>query len=220
MGIPNFYEEIIVFLLLLLAVFGIYILLKLHYHFAFGLMKNTASYEKNKTLIDNAKRYVFFTLKVLLWIGLIGITLFSFYYLSEGMSLKALTFEWWYKIPDGFWLKALLVIIRIAVIIVLSRYILKYIYGLLDTYQQKALETRCPGCSEETIIKFYKHIHNMLKYTVLLGILYRITLFFPFLEMISRVLWILLILYVAGSFVLFVKNGMAVIKEKRENHYA
>jgi len=60
----------------------------------------------------------------------------------------------------------------------------------------------------------------MLKYTVLLGILYRITLFFPFLEMISRVLWILLILYVAGSFVLFVKNGMAVIKEKRENHYA
>jgi hypothetical protein len=60
----------------------------------------------------------------------------------------------------------------------------------------------------------------MLKYTVLLGILYRITLFFPFFEMISRALWILLIIYLAGSFVLFVKNGMAVIKENRENLHA
>ena len=218
MGIPHFYEEVIVFLSLLLGVVGIYIMLKLHYHFAFGLMKNTATYEKHGTLIDNAKRYVFFTLKVLLWIGLIGTAIFSFYYLSEGMSLKALVFEWWTKIPHGFWIKALLIIIRIAVIIVLSRYILKFIYGLLDTYQQKALE-KCSGCSEETIIKFYKHIHNMLKYTVLLGILYRITLFFPFLEMISRAIWMLLILYGVVSFVLFVKNGVAVIKEKRENHY-
>jgi len=219
MGIPHFYEEVIVFVSLLLGVVGIYVMLKLHYHFAFGLMKNTASYEKHKTLIDNAKRYVFFTLKVLLWIGFIGTTIFSFYYLSGGSSLKALVLEWWSKIPDGFWTEALFIIIRIAVIIALSRYILKIIYGLLDTYEQKALEKRCAGCSEETIIKFYKHIHNMLKYTVLLGILYRITLFFPFLEMISRALWILLILYVAVSFVLFVKKGMAVIKEKRENHY-
>jgi len=220
MGIPNFYEEVIVFLLLLLAVVGIYIMLKVHYHFAFGLMKNTASYEKHKSTIDKAKEYLFFILKVLLWCGLIVTILFGIYYLSEGMSLKALVFEWWAKIPDGFWIKALVVIIRIAVIIVVSRFILKIIYGLLDTYEQKALQNRCTGCSEETIIKFYKHIHNMLKYTVLLGILYRITLFFPFLEMISSALWILLILYVAGSFVLFVKNGMAVIKEKRENHYA
>lgn len=220
MDIPNFYEEVLVFLLLLLAVVGIYIFLKLHYHFAFGLMKNTPTYEKHKTFIDTAKRYVFFTLKVLLWIGLLATTLLSFYYLSEGMSLKLLVFEWWGMIPDGFWLKALLVIVRIAVIIVLSRYILKFIYGLLDRYEQKALESRCSGCSDETIIKFYKHIHNMLKYTVLLGILYRITLFFPFLEMISQGLWILLILYAAVSFVLFVKNGIAVIKEKRENHYA
>jgi hypothetical protein len=220
MDIQNFYEEVIVFGLLLLAVVGIYIMLKLHYHFAFGLMKNTASYEKHKSKIDKAREYVFFTLKVLLWIVLIGTTIFSFYYLSEGMSLKVLVFEWWSKIPDGFWIKALLVIIRIALIIVLSRYILKFIYGLLDTYEQKALENRCRGCSEVTIIKFYKHIHNMLKYTVLLGILYRITLFFPFLEMISRALWILLILYLAGSFILFVKNSMAVIKEKRENIHA
>ncbi len=47
MDIPSFYEEIIVFGLLLVAVVGVYMMLKLHYHFAFGLMKNTASYEKN-----------------------------------------------------------------------------------------------------------------------------------------------------------------------------
>lgn len=217
MHISNFYEEVIVFGLLLFAVFGIYIMLKVHYHFAFGLMQNTASYEKHKRFIDNAKRYVFFTLKVFLWIGLIAITIFSVYYLSEGMSLKVLVVKWWAKIPDGFWIDALLVIIRVAVIIVVSRYILKIIYARLDMYQQKALENRCANCREETIIRVYSQLHTMLKYTVLLGILYRITLFFPFLEMISRTLWILLIMYMAISFVMLVRNVLAMIKEKRES---
>ena len=215
MDTPNFYEEIIVFGLLLLAVVGVYMMLKVHYHFAFGLMKNTSSYEKNKTKIVKAKEYLFIALKVLLWLGLIGTTTFCIYYLSEGMSLKALLFEWWSKIPDGFWLDALLIIIRIAVIITLSRYVLKYVYVFLDKYQQKALENRCANCSETAIIKLYKHLHNMVKYTVLLGILYRITLFFPFLEMISRGLWILLILYFVVSLCLLAVNVVRMIKERR-----
>ena len=215
MDIPNFYEEIIVFVLLLLAVIGIYIMLKIHYHFAFGLMKNTASYEKNKSKIDKAKQYLFFALKVLLWIGLITVSIFSIQYLLEGMSLKALLFELWAKIPEGFWLEAFFVIIRIAVIITLSRYMLKFVYAFLDKYQQKAIENRCANCSEVTIVKLYSHLHNIVKYTVLLGILYRITLFFPFLEMVSRGLWILLVLYFVVSLGLLAVNGMTMIKEKR-----
>jgi hypothetical protein len=215
MDIPNFYEEVIVFGLLLFAVVGIYMMLKVHYHFAFGLMKNTSSYEKNKHTIEKAKEYLFFVLKILLWLGLIATTVFSIYYLSEGMSLKALLFEWWAKIPDGFWMEALLIIVRVAVIIVLSRFILKHIYTYLDKCEQKALENRCAHCTETVIIKFYKQIHHMVKYTVVLGIVYRITLFFPFLEMISRMIWIVLILYIGVSFVLFVRNGMYIIREKR-----
>lgn len=215
MDIPNFYEEIIVFVVFLLAVVVVYIMLKLHYHFAFGLMKNTSSYEKHKSKIDKTKKYLFFVLKVLLWLGLIGMSAFGIYYLSEGMSLKALLFELWAKIPEGFWLKALFVIIRIAVIITLSRYVLKFVYAKLDVYQQKAIENRCENCKEETIIKLYTRLHNMVKYTVLLGILYRITLFFSFLEVISRGLWILLILYMGVSFGLLVLNGLTMIKEKR-----
>ena len=215
MDITHLYEEVIVFILLLLSVVGVYIMLKLHYHFAFGLMKNTASYENNKPKIDKAKKYLFFVLKVLLWLGLISMSAFCIHYLSEGMSLKALLFELWAKIPEGFWQKALFVIIRIAVIITLSRYVLKFIYAFLDKYQQKALENRCVNCSETTIIKLYGRLHNMVKYTVLLGILYRITLFFPFLEVISRGLWILLILYFVVFLGLLLINGMTMIKEKR-----
>ncbi len=215
MDTPNFYEEVIVFGLLLFAVFGVYIMLKLHYHFAFGLMQNTSSYEKNKLKIDKAKQYLFFVLKVLLWLGLISMFTFGIYYLSEGMSLKGFLFELWAKIPEGFWLEALFVILRIAVIIILSRYVLKFVYAFLDKYQKKAIENRCESCSEVTIVKLYTHLHNMVKYTVLLGILYRITLFFPFLEVISRGLWILLILYFVVSLGLLLINGMTMIKEKR-----
>lgn len=215
MGIPNLYEEVIVFALLLFAVFGVYILLKLHYHFAFGLMKNTASYEKHKFKIEKAKKYLFRVLKVLLWFGLVSMSVFCIYYLYEGMSLKVLFFELWAKIPEGFWLHALLVIIRIAVIITLSRYLLKFVYAFLDRYQQQAIENRCGHCSEKTIIKLFTRLHNMVKYTVLLGILYRITLFFPFLEMISTALWMLLILYILVSLGLLGSNLVSIIKEKR-----
>jgi hypothetical protein len=131
------------------------------------------------------------------------------------MSLKALLFEWWAKIPDGFWLEALFVIVRIAVIIVLSRYILKFVYAYLDKYEQKALANRCENCTDAAIMKFYKHIHHMVKYTVVIGIVYRITLFFPFLAMISQGIWILLILYMTVSFVVVFIDGMTIMKEKR-----
>lgn len=215
MGIPNFYQEAIVFVLLLIAVFGLYLLLKLHYQFAFGLMKNTASYQKNKVKIEKARTYLFIVLKVLLWLGLIGMSVFCISYLYEGMSLKALVFELWAKIPEGFWLNALFVILRIAMIITLSRYLLKHVYAFFDRKQQQAIDNRCEHCSEETIRKLYARLHEMVKYTVLLGILYRITLFFPFLEVISAALWTLLILYILVSLGLLGGSFVSMIKERR-----
>lgn len=215
MDIPNFYEEILAFGLLLFAVVAVYFMLKLHYQFAFGLMKNTSSYEKHKSKIEKAKQYLFFVLKVLLWIGLIGVFVFGIYYLLEGMSLKSLLFELWAKIPEGFWLEAFFVIIRIAVIITLSRYVLKFAYAFLDKKKQKAIENRCESCREITIVKLYTRLHNTVKYTVLLGILYRITLFFHFLDVVSRGLWILMILYLIVSAGLLAVYGLTMMKEKR-----
>ncbi|HSR73759.1 MAG TPA: hypothetical protein VLL31_02865 [Sulfurovum sp.] len=216
MGIPDLYQELIVFVLLLFTVFGVYVLLKLHYQFAFGLMKNTASYEKNRVKIEKAKTYLFMVLKVLLLFGLMGMSVFCITYLYGGMSLKALVFELWAKIPEGFWLNALFVILRIAVVITLSRYFLKFVYAFLDGHQQKAIEKRCEHCSEETILKFYARLHTMVKYTVLLGILYRITLFFSFMKVISTVLWALLILYLVVSLGLLGGNLVLMIKERRK----
>jgi len=215
MDIPNFYEEIIAFGVLLCAVVALYFMLKLHYQFAFGLMKNTSSYEKHESKIEKAKHYLFFVLKVLLWIGLIGVFVFGIYYLSKGMSLKALLFALWDKIPEGFWLEAFFVIIRIAVIITLTRYILKFVYAFLDKKQQKAIENRCESCREMTIVKLYTRLHNTVKYTVLLGILYRITLFFHFLDVVSRGLWMLMILYLTVSAGVLAVYGLTIMKEKR-----
>ncbi len=215
MNIPNFYQEGIAFGVLLFAVVVLYFMLKLHYQVAFGLMKNTSSYERHQSTIEKAKHTLFFVLKVLLWGGLIGVCIFGSYYLSEGMSLKAFLFELWAKIPEGFWLEAFFVIIRIAVIITLSRYVLKFVYAFLDKHQQKAIENRCDNCRERTIVTFYTRLHNMVKYTVLLGILYRITLFFTFLDVVSRGLWILLIVYFMVSVGLLALNGLTMMKEKR-----
>ncbi len=219
MDASHFYEDIFIFILLLLMVCGIYTLLALHYVVAFGLMKNTDSYNKHKSKIEKAKTYVFLVLKFGLWAGWVSVSLFYGYYLYEGLSIATLFFEYWAKIPQGFWLEALFVIVRIAVVITLSRYFLKWVYGLLDKQQQRALENRCATCRELTISTFYMRLHTTVKYTVVLGILYRISLFFSFLEMLSATLWMAIVLYFCASIGLLGVNLSAMLKEKKEQRF-
>lgn len=216
MNIPNLYEEIIVFGVFLLVVVVVYIMLKLHYHFAFGLMKNTSSYEKNKFKIDKAKKYLFLVLKVLLWLGLIGMSSFCIYYLSEGVSLKALLFELWAKIPEGFWMSLLFTLLRIAVLIMVSRYLLSKMYVFLDKQQQKTINKKV--YNKTNVEKVYLRIHNTIKFTVVFGIVYRITHFFPFLVEVSAVMFVFLILYFVVAVLFTLREVMIMLKEKRGNN--
>ncbi len=176
MAVP--FEELLVFALLLLGVVGVYVLLKLHYIFAFGLMKNTASYEKHKDKILKIKSYLFLFLKILLGLGLLAMLIFGSTMLSEGLSLKAFVLDSWKKIPDGFWTLLLFALFRIAVLIVVSRYLLRKIFAFLDRQKQKTINKKV--YNKSNIEKTYLYIHNTIKYTVVSGIIYRITHFFPF----------------------------------------
>ena len=213
MSIP--YEELIVFSLLLLGVMGVYILLKLHYVFAFGLMKNTASYEKNKPKIDKAKKYLFLVLKILLGLGLLSMFLFGTQYLMDGMSLKALVFELWGKIADGFWTSLLFTLIRIAVLIIVSRYILRKIYVFLERQQQKTIDKKV--YNKTNVEKVYLRLHNTIKFTVVLGIVYRITHFFPFLEEVSAVMLVFVILFFVAATSITLREVWMMLQTKNNN---
>ncbi len=191
MSIP--FEELIVFTLLLLGVVGIYYALKLHYIFAFGLVKNTAISEKKKQKIEKIKTYVFIFLKVLLVLGFVGMFLFGTMVLMDGMSLKTLVIDLWQKIPEGFWLSLLWTLVRIAVLIVVVRYVLKIIYNFLDKQQEKTIAKK--RYNTENVESVYLRIHNTIKYTVVLGVIYRIVHFFPFLVEVSYVFLVALILF-------------------------
>ena len=183
---PIAFEELLVFVLLLLGVVGLYFLLKLHYIFAFNLVKNTSLSQEKKQKIDNIKTYVFLLLKVLLVIGCLGIIIFSVMYLQEGHSLKALVIELWGQIAEGFWTSLLWTLVRIAVLILLTRYLLRKVFTYLDVQQQKTINKKV--YNELNIKKVYLRIGNTIKYTVVLGVIYRITHFFPFLESLSAVM--------------------------------
>ena len=191
MSIP--FEELIVFTLLLLGVVGIYYALKLHYVFAFGLVKNTAISEKKKQKIEKIKTYVFIFLKVLLVLGFVSMLLFGTVVLLDGMSLKTLVTDLWQKIPEGFWLSLLWTLVRIAVLIVVVRYILKIIYTFLDKQQEKTIAKK--RYNTQNVESVYLRIHNTIKYTFVLGVVYRIVHFFPFLEEVSYVFLVALILF-------------------------
>ena len=211
MSIP--FEELIVLSLLLLGVVGVYVLLKLHYVFAFGLMKNTASYEKNKIKIDKAKQYLFLFLKILLVLGFGAMFAFGTLYLMDGMSLKALVFELWGKIADGFWTSLFWTLIRITVLILVSRYILRKIYAFLDRQQQKTIDKKV--YNKTNVEKVYLRLHNTIKFTVVLGIIYRITHFFPFLEEVSAVMLVFVILFFMAATTITLREVWIMLKEKR-----
>lgn len=206
-------EEYLVFALLLLGVVGIYILLKLHYIFAFGLVKNTSLSQEKKQKIEKIKKYVFVFLKVLLVVGLITMLFFGIFTLYEGESLKAFVLKSWDMIPDGFWLFLLFTLVKIALLIVISRYVLKIIFAFLDKQQRKTIEKKV--YKKILIERVYMRIHNMIKYMVVLGIIYRITYFFPFLEMISSLILIVLILYAVISLLLLAREVSTMFYDKK-----
>ena len=213
MSIP--FEELIVFALLLLGVVGVYILLKLHYVFAFGLMKNTSSYEKNKVKIEKAKKYLFLFLKILLVLGFAAMFVFGTMHLMDGMSLKALVFELWGKIADGFWTSLFWTLIRIAVLIIVSRYILRKIYAFLEKQQEKTIDKKV--YNKINVEKVYLRLHNTIKFTVVLGIVYRITHFFPFLEEVSAVMLIFVILFFVVACMITLREVWMMLKTKNNN---
>ncbi len=113
--------------------------------------------------------------------------------LMDGMSLKALVIDLWQKIPEGFWSSLLWTLIRIAVLIVVVRYILKKIYVFLDKQQEKTIAKK--RYNTENVELVYLRIHNTIKYTFVLGVIYRIVHFFPFLVEVSYVFLVALILF-------------------------
>jgi hypothetical protein len=193
-------EELFVLSLLLLGVVGIYILLKLHYIFAFGLVKNTSISPEKKQKIEMIKKYIFVFLKVLLIVGLVSMLLFGTMTLYEGDSLKAFVLKSWGMIPEGFLVSLLWTLIRIAILITVMRYLLKYIYKWLDRQQEKTLAKK--RYTVYNVEMVYLRLHNTIKFTVVLGVIYRIVHIFPFLEEVSYVfLFALILFFISASFI-------------------
>jgi len=191
MSLP--FEEVLVFVLLLAGVFVIYYALKLHYVFAFKLVQKTNISEAKKEKIEKIKTYLFYFLKVLLVLALLSISIFDTAVLMQGMSLKALVTEWWQKIPEGFWLSLLWTFARIALLIVLARYLLKKIYRFLEKQEERSIAKK--RYNKENVSLVYLRIHNTIKYTFVLGVVYRIVHFFPFLLEVSYLFLFALILF-------------------------
>lgn len=191
MSIP--FEEVIVFALLLLGVIVVYYALKIHYTFAFALVEKTDISEQKKEKIEKIKKYVFYFLKVLLFLGLVSMLIFETAVLADGMSLKVLVLELWQKIPEGFWLSLLWTLVRIGILIVLIRYLLKIIYYLLEKQKTKTIQKKRYNIQNVKLV--YLRLHNTIKYTVVLGVIYRIVHFFPFLENISYVFLVAWVLF-------------------------
>ena len=206
-------EEYFVLALLLLGVVGIYILLKLHYVFAFGLVKNTSISHDKKEKIEKIKIYVFVFLKILLVAGFLSMLTFGIMTLHEGHSLKALVVKYWAMIPDGFWISLLGILIRIAVLIVLMRIILKYIYRFLEWHQEKILEKK--RYNNKSVELVYMRLHNTIKFTVVLGVIYRIVHFFPFLEEVSYVFLFALILFFVSASLITIREWVTMLKTRK-----
>jgi len=206
-------EELFVLALLLSGVVGIYYLLKLHYIFAFGLVKNTSISQDKKQKIEKIKKYIFILLKVLLFVGFIGMLYFGTTTLYDGESLKAVVLASWDIIPEGFWLSLTWTLIRITVLIIVMRYFLRYMYKWLDKKKEKTLTKKRYNVLNVELV--YLRLHNTIKFTVVLGVIYRIVHFFPFLEEVSIVFLVALILFFISAFFITLREWILMLQTRK-----
>jgi hypothetical protein len=205
-------EEYLVLASLLLAVWGLYILLKLHYIFAFGLVKNTSISDDKKQKIEKIKIYIFAFLKILLVFGLLFMFTFSSITLMNGESLKALVIDLWQSIPEGFWLSMLWTLFRIAVLIIMMRFVLKTIYKFLDKQEEKTIAKNRYNSMNVKLL--YQRLDNSIKFSIVLGVMYRIVHFFPFLEEVSRVFLFALIGFVLLAFLVTLRELLQMLNTR------
>lgn len=126
-------------------------------------------------------------------IGLSGTLLLSIKLLIDGGSLKTFVIDVWQMIPEGFWESLFWTLLRIAILIVVVRFLLKMMYRFLDKEEKKVIAKK--RYNIQNIQRFYLRVHDTVKYTVVLGVIYRIMHFFPFLEEVSYLFLMLLILF-------------------------
>ena len=206
-------SEVFVFALLLLGVWGAYVLLKIHYIFAFGLVQKTDISLEKKQKIEKIKKYIFAFLKVLLLVGLVAVSIFGFETLSTGGSLQEVVIETWGKIPEGFWFSLLWTLLRIALLIVLMKYLLKIIYRFLDKEQEKILLKK--RYNSDNVKMVYLRVHNAIKFTVVLGVVYRIIHFFPFLEEVSDVFLFALLSFVSIASLITLRETILMYQTRK-----
>jgi hypothetical protein len=191
----------------------VYLALKLHYVFAFRLVQKTSISEAKKQKIEKIKTYVFGFLNVLFVIALIAMVWFGTRMLMQGESLKEVVLHVWLEIPDGFWFAMLWKLIRIAILIVIMRYILRGIYILLERHKAKVVAKKCYNTKNIEIL--YLRIHNTIKFTVILGVMYRIIHFFPFLAEVSRVFFVALVLFVVSALIVTLKELILMLNTRK-----
>jgi hypothetical protein len=211
MSIP--FEELFVLGLLLLGVIGIYYALKLHYIFAFGLVAKTSLSDEKKQKIEKIKKYLFEFLKILLVVGLLFVLFFGLSYLLQGLSLREYLFQLWDKIPEGFWLQLTWTLLRIALLIIVARYLLKLIYRFLEKQELKSIAKN--RYNTQNINQVFHQLHNTIKYTFVLGVIYRIIHFFPFLVELSYVALTVLVIFFIVSFGMILKEVFLMYRTRK-----
>ncbi len=116
-------------------------------------------------------------------------------------------------IPEGFWVSLLWTLIRIAILIIVMRYLLKYIYQWLDGQQEKTLAKKRYTINNVEMV--YLRLHNTIKFTVVLGVIYRIVHFFPFLEEVSYVFLFALILFFISASFITIRELVTMLKTRK-----
>jgi len=93
------------------------------------------------------------------------------------------------------------------------RYLLKYIYKWLDRQQEKTLAKKRYNVYNVEMV--YLRLHNTIKFTVVLGVIYRIIHFFPFLEEVSYVFLFALILFFISASFITIRELLTMLKTRK-----
>lgn len=207
----HFSNDLILLGSLLLAIVVLYFILSFLIKFVVNKLNKMSQLEKYHSNINLFQKISYILLRIGVFFLFFGVLGYGGYNIYKQKDLKELLFELLQKIPDGFWMNLGISFVKVIVLIYIAKYIIKISLKWLASLEQKALLYKQIKSNDESIAIVFARLEQVVKYGIILIVLYTSFKLFSLPEIFSSYTIIVLKIFFYISFGLLIVNALTAI---------
>jgi small conductance mechanosensitive channel len=195
----------------------IFSLVLLYFILSYGIRFIQNRIQNSQSLASQEKRITGFCklfrliLRLFLLVSLLAVIGVNGYQWYLGNDLKTFTFDWFQKIPPGFWKGLGISVAKVIGLVIAARYFIRFNDRGINFISDKAVNFDQIQDNDDSVAFFFKRFNSIQKVVVWLLVFYAASLLFGLPEVVGVYILIALKVYLIISIGLLLVNVMSVI---------